>query len=541
MIFYKYKDGSQTELIPYDGSAPYINWSEPFSTGLWRYFNLYIGSDNSSLNISIPQNDIISLVPQTSGQEDIDGTDWDIISNRIYNATSTGTRIGSQYLHIITLICYSDVEGEFIEDITIGTETVKVGTQFWSENESLTINLQNFGTELPVYIEKALYQSDIYEDNPDWVLLNNKFKELLQNYMDVLGNKGSYKSLKNSLDWFGYDELVQLKEIWKYHTVAGTKYFETSIHDWLSKEVETWTFNSVKTTYLALTHLKNSNYTIASNRIKSSQTIYEKDPQDNQTVEGLVCMWSEREMRLKMTLLKAFFGQYFVPVHMAVFRSSVEELDWGMLLKLLYKFEDQVKNQTFSGFEELTWEATGDCIEETTTDSIIAKLTYIENFEDSSDVFESIPSIENGLMAVVPITFNMPNEIGTATCQINYNKQFKSYKTYFESPITSCTKLFQFYEPGDYEIITQFGGEESIYINRIYIKVLDNTELEEDSDTLMVRLDSGQTSSYLPISSLKISEVPIIQTMSRANTLKGYWANKKIRRRKHGNARTIRN
>ena len=43
-------------------------------------------------------------------------------------------------------------------------------------------------------------------------LLEKKFKELLVNYWDVIANKGSYKSLINSIKWFEYGDILKLRD-----------------------------------------------------------------------------------------------------------------------------------------------------------------------------------------------------------------------------------------------------------------------------------------------------------------------------------------
>ena len=73
-------------------------------------------------------------------------------------------------------------------------EAIKVAIDAYGEDESLYINLSNNGLEIPYTIQKAIYESNVHEDNPDIILVNRKSKALLSNYWDILANKGSYKS-----------------------------------------------------------------------------------------------------------------------------------------------------------------------------------------------------------------------------------------------------------------------------------------------------------------------------------------------------------
>lgn len=282
MIFYKFKDKEHSaDMIPFDGSAPYIHWSDPFSTGLIRYFTIYAYSDKPSLNVKIPENDIFSIFSAqqlneivSEDTQDVSNITWQVLNgNRLFEFDTTGVN----GLHAITFLCQSDVEGEYIEDITIDEEEIRIGAQFWEQNEPLEINLQNMGAEIPSIIQKAIYSNDIFEDHPDWILLNRKFKELLINYMEVLGNKGSMKSLQNALSWFEYGDLVELREVWKYETLAGTKYAERPVQQWLTSEMDSWLFNSQKSTYISLSHPKKTNLKNTDNNLSYDSTTYDKD------------------------------------------------------------------------------------------------------------------------------------------------------------------------------------------------------------------------------------------------------------------------
>ena len=262
------------EQMFYNGEWPYIHWAEPFSTGVIRYKTLYFISEKSSVNVNIDvkRNPFTgSLIDWTFAlynpnhiDNELYAIDWNYFCDLHAVATDhlelTGHQIelngSTAYAYQLIIICRSDVEGEFIETFYIDTLPYKVGAEFYGENESLSINLANQGTEIPAMVAKAIYGTDLYEENIDWVLLNRKFRELLTSHLDVMDNKGSYKSLRNALAWFEYDKLVELREVWKFTTPDGTKYFDCPIQTIVSDGIKTRMFNSAKTTHFALRNLK---------------------------------------------------------------------------------------------------------------------------------------------------------------------------------------------------------------------------------------------------------------------------------------------
>lgn len=322
------------EQVLFNGGYPFIHWAEPFSTGVIRYKSIYFISDSSGVRVrmDVPENWTFALY--NPGPMDAD----EVIDNEPYalleSVASDNIRLNGQrikldgkevYGYQLLIICRSDVEGEFIEEFYINEIPYKVGAQFYGENESLKINLANQGTEIPDMVCKAIYGSDLYEDNVDWVLLNRKFRELLTSHLDVMDNKGSYKSLQNALQWFEYGNLVELREVWKYNTPDGAKYYEQPISKMVTDDIKHRMFNSAKSTYFALRHLKRRIVGKAGQDPTFKETMFEYDPEFVES-KDISCLWSEEEMKLKMVLLGNFFETYFMPVHTDLIRSVVEDV-----------------------------------------------------------------------------------------------------------------------------------------------------------------------------------------------------------------------
>jgi len=79
------------------------------------------------------------------------------------------------------------------------------------EDERLNVLLNNFGINIDENMEYMFRESDINEDMPDYKLLNEKRKEMLLSYNQIYPYIGSYKSLFNILNYFGYKD-IKIKE-----------------------------------------------------------------------------------------------------------------------------------------------------------------------------------------------------------------------------------------------------------------------------------------------------------------------------------------
>ena len=363
----------------YNGDYPYIHWAEPFSVGVIRYKELFFLSDKPTVKVSIPMSEdwnfalysdspipITHIEYDNDGEEitiqedpniDYDGnTFMDIRAHAAGSIVLTGHPLKDKYAYQLIIMCRSDVEGEFIEDFTIDSQPYKVGAEFWGENESLRINLANQGTELPELIGKAIYGTDLYEDNPDWVLLNRKFRELLIQHMDVIDNKGSYKSLLNALKWFEYQDLVELREVWRFRTPDGVKYYDHPLDSFITDEVKARMFNSSKTTYFALRQLKRT--VIDGKGTLQNLIKYEHDPLEGE-LKILTCKWAEEEMRMKMVLLGNFFETYFMPIHADLIRSVIEDIH-ATVIKIQTGTLEDVHEECYTEANDFDFDWSGD-------------------------------------------------------------------------------------------------------------------------------------------------------------------------------------
>ena len=117
----------------------------------------------------------------------------------------------------------SEVEGFHIRPLSIievvdGVETreiarIKVYGEVEGEDERLRTLLTNIGMNLDDLDYFIFKDSNINEQSPDHILLNQKRKELLLQASQIKPFIGTYKALLNAVDFFGYDKIT-LKEYW---------------------------------------------------------------------------------------------------------------------------------------------------------------------------------------------------------------------------------------------------------------------------------------------------------------------------------------
>jgi hypothetical protein len=87
------------------------------------------------------------------------------------------------------------------------------------EDERFKVQLNNFGFTVnhrDVFIFK---EYDINENGIDWAFLNTKRKEMLLMYPQIYNYLGSYKSLVNAINYFGYNDL----ELYEYYKNVDTE------------------------------------------------------------------------------------------------------------------------------------------------------------------------------------------------------------------------------------------------------------------------------------------------------------------------------
>lgn len=297
--------------------------------------------------ITIEDNDVFSFISHTADSINVDGFNFD--GKPKYMSTITVSdldceNINNNYIYVFNIACKSIEEGEYICKISIGDYGyIRVGADFYGENESLYVNLANFGVEIPETIQKAIYDSNVHEDFKDNILINRKFKELLSNYWDVIANKGSYKSLENSLKWFEWGDKLEIKEIWR-HLIADKSFFnDEEVMSIFESKLNDSFENYVKTTYISL-------YCSLYDERPENIGDPEYDSEFNPVLSNAVLKYSIDDIKLKLSLLAQFFGAFFLPIHMSILHAVAETKVFTNTIKTVLG-SVMKRNDCFGSFE----------------------------------------------------------------------------------------------------------------------------------------------------------------------------------------------
>ena len=301
------------------------------------------------------------------------------------------------YIHMLYIVANSDIAGEFQDIIKIENEEFLIGADFYNENELLKSNLQNIGFEIPDAVQKAIYEVNLHEESRDNITLNRKFKELLLEHVNILSNKGSYNSLINSLNWFEYGDLVKIQEYWKntsniFYCKNLTNILTDELSDLLQSHIKT-TYIGL---YLALNKFKydengnllyavppttkttvngvdlfsarlnkpltkenpkqdrilqigDKNVVISDFKNSNGETVQAPNgkagsnwkrlaqgliPEPVPQLEYISALFSKEELSLKMALLGNFYATYFMPIHLDLIHSTIENIIFTDTIKL---------------------------------------------------------------------------------------------------------------------------------------------------------------------------------------------------------------
>ena len=312
----------------YEGQYPYIHWLPgEQSVGLWYDFKLMVITDNTTNPLvceGLSENGVFKFVDKNYlTQETVEIND-DLLKTSIIDDSNNVIEIDViQYrVYQIHILCKSIDPGQITEEfkMSVGNDSIDVmiGADFYEANEILSINLSNKGLDLPVYIEKAFYNNNFHEANINNIYINQKFKELISNYIDIIDCKGSYKSLFNSLEWFDWGDNIKMYEVWKNN---NDKFFEKDIELILSDEFKHLLYTQSKTTYISLVTAlyKITDFT---------------DEEKNPVADKITRKWSDEELAIKISILSAFFERYFLPIHMDLKRACVEAIVFTNSIKV---------------------------------------------------------------------------------------------------------------------------------------------------------------------------------------------------------------
>lgn len=335
----------------FDGNKPYIHWFEDAQSSGLNYDKTFLFVSNWNTATITLDNECFMLVDDkklsNATKNNFNGKDFiDLSKITSKQIDITGTKTNDLYIYKFSIIAQGKYIGEITDDftITVGNEThtFSVGADFYDENEALGINLTNLGQDVNNEIQRALYEKNIYEDKPDYILLNRKYKELLNEYINIIANKGSYKSLINSLNWFEYGDLTKIYEFWRYGQPNKSYLSRQDITQYVNSITEQLLSSMQKTTYISIGCAMEK---MSEESIMGRYDNYKDGKENNKNVtylkepvpelEKVSLYWTRDEMTLKMVLLGNFFATYFMPIHLDLIHSTIEDVVYTNTIKML--------------------------------------------------------------------------------------------------------------------------------------------------------------------------------------------------------------
>ena len=337
----------------FNGDKPFVHWfNGGQSVGLMHVERMCVLSDESKIHVSVPEGSIFHfLIPENLGpSEIINGKRFSTIDEDSYmqEYDSVGMSYDNNYIHVLYIAAATDTAGECVETLSLNDQEFYIGADFYNLNELLECNLKNFGFSIPNAVQKSIYEENIMEDLPDTILLNCKMKELLINYWDILANKGSYDSLKNSLSWFEYGDLVKMKEYWKRDEDGMLMLEGKRVDEILDSHIKEYMQSHAKTTYIGLYFALEKYKRDGEGRVEWQDADFDPTsmdpgfwdhnniiPEYMPVLEEVAAKWDDIDLSLKMTLLGNFFATFFVPIHLDLIHSTIENHAVAPAVKVL--------------------------------------------------------------------------------------------------------------------------------------------------------------------------------------------------------------
>jgi len=232
----------------------------------------------TSFSLMIPNSSVISDLSVDIVSEDNDC--WNIIYRssttgqvEIYNTLSFSNitkRVGSIYCSIPFGVCFcpkyineNPLMDEYSKSVLFIQYTID-GTLFSVEldlfgrvidyDTHLPEQLEVFGLEVDNRMYESFKDTEINQPYKDRKILNQKRRELLIRQHQIKSFQGTYKSLFNVLDFFGYGELLEIRELW----INADKFISTEVTNEVLDSIDNRLAGFTKTNNLQLVYQINA-------------------------------------------------------------------------------------------------------------------------------------------------------------------------------------------------------------------------------------------------------------------------------------------
>lgn len=360
----------------------YVFWLESQTTKhKLSVSNIYIlpirmilKSENSNVEISIKDSDHFRLLSSSYIQTMIESNknvfeeldiDDDMFKMKLTNddlVSISGIEIeGSETaccMSTFYIVGFSQEEGSWMTNILIHesndiTDTycpITVGGEFYMETSELIVNGHNMGIWLPKDILNALYETDVKSYVHDEAILSLKLKELLLNYMHIKGECGNYESAKDSLRWFGYGDLISIRQLLQ----TDNQFLSQYVHDNFDVNSDNlWTWQKFRRSSAYTIWMDINKYIEAEDKYKFdeelvgegkpfvedlfSKYVYETYDEKDIKFWKPYYNWKLDDMYIKMAMIEYYWKKYFLPISFTLSSVTMKQHCWSNDIKYIVK------------------------------------------------------------------------------------------------------------------------------------------------------------------------------------------------------------
>lgn len=166
----------------------------------------------------------------------------------------TSSMQNSKFVYQINLYFSVENEGSYssilklmvddnVHTLTLLGKSVKL-------DEKLVVTLQNFRQTFDDDYLIAFFESNPKSNATDFELYNRKIREFLMNIHNLVAMHGSYKNLFDAIKFFGYGDLLELREYWTNENI----YKSTSISNYVLNYIDKSLAGFKKTNKMSLVY-----------------------------------------------------------------------------------------------------------------------------------------------------------------------------------------------------------------------------------------------------------------------------------------------
>ena len=320
---------------------------------------------NNSLRIELSTNsNVFSLLKSKDVATLVDSSKQDLVgARRVTDADMICTIIEGYLIIPIYVIGSSQEEGDWsshvlihLEDTSeghaiLGTKEqycpIVVSAEFVSDIEKYSINLGNNGVQVPYDVMRAVYTGS--GDQFDTAKYNEKLKEYLINIHTIHSQVGNYTSALDSLAWFDWGSLLKVTKLLQTdndiqrqfirehfnineHLLDSYRYFRNSSLLSLSVDIDYIAGDSV------LDHSNDNKFYGEGHPVYDSLLTKTVDVVHG-TGETVTYIknyfdFSFVELGIKLSMLRYYYKQLFLPIHLDVASASLNQHVWANDIKM---------------------------------------------------------------------------------------------------------------------------------------------------------------------------------------------------------------